>query len=108
MRAAGLPVELTVEGEPPELPAGLDLTAYRVVQEALTEAVASGGGRSATVRLRYGERELLLDVVDDGPGARGLLGIHERVALYGGELVAEPLGAGGHAVRARLPLERAR
>ena len=64
------------------------------------------------MRLRYGERELLLDVTDDGAdgrrAARGLLGIHERVALYGGELVAEPLGAGGHAVRARLPLERAR
>jgi signal transduction histidine kinase len=112
MRASGLPVELTVEGEPPLLPAGLDLTAYRVVQEALEEARAAGGGRRATVRLRYGERELLLDVTDDGVDGlgerRGLLGIHERVALYGGELVAEPLGAGGHSVRARLPLERAR
>jgi signal transduction histidine kinase len=111
MRAAGLPVELSVEGEAPVLPAGVDLTAYRVVQEALAEAQAAGGGRSATVRLRYGERELLLDVTDDGGGravGRGLLGIHERVALYGGELVAEPLGAGGHSVRARLPLERAR
>jgi signal transduction histidine kinase len=112
MRAAGLPVELHVEGEPPVLPAGLDLTAYRVVQEALAEAQAAGGGRSATVRLRYGERELLLDVTDDGAdgrgAGRGLLGIHERVALYGGELVAEPLGASGHSVRARLPLERAR
>jgi signal transduction histidine kinase len=64
------------------------------------------------VRLRYGERELLLDVTDAGASARregrGLLGVHERVALYGGELVAESLGTGGHAVRARLPLERAR
>jgi signal transduction histidine kinase len=112
MRASGLPVELSVEGEPPALPAGLDLTAYRVVQEALEEARAAGGERRATVRLRYGERELLLDVTDDGTdgrdAARGLLGIHERVALYGGELVTEPLAAGGHAVRARLPLERAR
>jgi signal transduction histidine kinase len=112
VRAAGLPVELTVEGDAPVPPAGLDLTAYRVVQEALEEARAAGGERRATVRLRYGERELLLDVTDDGADgrrtARGLLGIHERVALYGGELVAEPLGAGGHSVRARLPLERAR
>jgi signal transduction histidine kinase len=112
MRAAGLRVELSVEGDVPVLPAGLDLTAYRVVQEALEEARAAGGERRATVRLRYGERELLLDVTDDGADGRraapGLLGIHERVALYGGELVAEPLGAGGHAVRARLPLERAR
>jgi signal transduction histidine kinase len=107
MRASGLPVELSVEGEAPVLPAGLDLTAYRVVQEALGEALEAGGGR-ATVRLRYGDRELLLDVTDDGPDVRGLLGIHERVALYGGELVSEPLRAGGHAVRARLPLERVR
>jgi signal transduction histidine kinase len=112
VRASGLPVELTVEGEAPVLPAGLDLTAYRVVQEALEEARAAGGERRATVRLRYGERELLLDVTDDAAdgrrATRGLLGIHERVALYGGELVAEALGAGGHSVRARLPLERAR
>jgi signal transduction histidine kinase len=112
MRASGLPVDLRVEGEAPMLPAGLDLTAYRVVQEALEEARAAGGERRATVRLRYGERELLLDVTDDGAdarrAARGLLGIHERVALYGGEIVAEPLGAGGHSVRARLPLERVR
>ena len=83
-----------------------------MVQEALEEAKAAGGRRTATVRLRYGERELLLDVTDDGADggreARGMLGIHERVALYGGELVAEALGAGGHSVRARLPLERAR
>jgi signal transduction histidine kinase len=111
-RASGLPVELRVEGEPPELPAGLDLTAYRVVQEALAEALEAGGGRRASVHLRYGERELLLDVTDAGSNAHGdgrrLLGVHERVALYGGELVAEQLGTGGHAVRARLPLERAR
>ncbi len=111
-RASGLAVDLHVEGEAPALPAGLDLTAYRVVQEALAEALQAGGGRHATVRLRYGERELLLDVTDAGASARregrGLLGVHERVALYGGELVAESLGTGGHAVRARLPLERAR
>jgi len=110
-RAAGLPVELRVEGDRSELPAGLDLTAYRVVQEALTEALAAGAGRSATVSLRYCERELLLDVADAGGSASGagrrLLGIHERVALYGGEVVAEPVGPDGHAVRARLPLERA-
>jgi signal transduction histidine kinase len=111
-RASGLAVELRVEGDASALPAGLDLTAYRVVQEALAEALQAGGGRHATVRLRYGERELLLDVTDAGATARrdrpGLLGVHERVALYGGELVAEPLGTGGHAVRAKLPLERAR
>jgi signal transduction histidine kinase len=109
--AAGLPVELRVDGDPPALPAGLDVTAYRVVQEALGEALAAGDARRATVLLRYCERELLLEVSDAGETARSdarrLLGIHERVTLYGGELVAEPLKAGGHAVRARLPLERA-
>ena len=111
-RAAGLPVELRVEGDAPELPAGIDLTAYRVVQQALTEALEAGGGRRASVHLRYGERELLLDVTDAGanarPAGRGLLGVHERVSLYGGELVAEQLATGGHTVRARLPLESVR
>jgi len=111
-RAAGLPVELRVEGEPPELPAGIDLTAYRVVQEALNEALDAGGERRASVHLRYGERELLLDVTDAGASARregrGLLGVRERVALYGGELLAEQLASGGRAVRARLPLEGVR
>ena len=110
-RAAGLPVELHVEGDVPELPAGIDLTAYRVVQEALTEALEAGG-REASVHLRFGERELLLNVTDAGPTerppGRGLLGIHERVALYGGELVAEQLGPRRHVVHARLPLEGVR
>jgi signal transduction histidine kinase len=110
-RAAGLPVELRVEGDAPELPAGIDLTAYRVVQEALGEALEAGG-REASVHLRYGERELALDVADAGaeerPEGRGLLGIHERVALYGGELVAEQLGPRRHVVHARLPLEAVR
>jgi signal transduction histidine kinase len=107
-RAAGLPVELRVEGDAPELPAGIDLTAYRVVQEALGEALEAGGDRRASVHLRYGERELLLDVTDAGATARregrGPARRPERVALYGGELLAEQLGAGGHAVRAGLPV----
>jgi signal transduction histidine kinase len=111
VRAAGLPVELDVRGEPPPLPAGLDLTAYRVVQEALGGALQEPGPRSAVVRLRYAGGELALDVTDDGdaPPAsqRALLGMRERVALYGGELVAEPVDGSGYAVRARLPLERA-
>ena len=110
-RAAGLPVELRVEGDAPELPAGIDLTAYRVVQEALSEALEAGG-RQASVHLRYGERELVLHVTDAGAterrAGRGLLGVHERVALYGGELVAEQLGPRRHVVHARLPLESVR
>jgi signal transduction histidine kinase len=109
-RAAGLPVELAVEGEHGPLPAGVDLTAYRVIQEALDGALEAPDDRRATVRLRYGETHVALEVTDAGdarPGPeRRLLGVRERVALYGGELVAEPTDGSGYAVRARLPLER--
>jgi signal transduction histidine kinase len=102
-RAAGLDVELDVIGEPPALPAGVDLTAFRLVQEALGDAA-----EHATVRLRYGAAELLLEVSDDAGGPdRPLLGMHERVALYGGELVTTPRAPAGRTVRARLPLEGA-
>jgi signal transduction histidine kinase len=109
-RAAGLPVELEVEGEHGPLPAGVDLTAYRVIQEALDGALEAPDERRATVRLRYDETHVALEVTDAGdarPGPeRRLLGVRERVALYGGELVAEPTDGSGYAVRARLPLER--
>jgi signal transduction histidine kinase len=109
VRASGLPVELDVEGELAALPAGVDLTAYRVVQEALAAALEAAGARSAEVHVRYGEGELGLEVTDVGEappdGERALLGMHERVAMYGGELVAEPVDAAGYAVRATLPLE---
>jgi signal transduction histidine kinase len=111
VRASGLPVELDIEGESPALPAGVDLTAYRVVQEALAAALEAADARSAEVHVRYGEGELGLEVTDVGEappdGERALLGMHERVALYGGELVAEPVDPAGYAVRARLPLEAA-
>ncbi len=109
-RAAGLPVELEVEGEAAELPAGVDLTAYRVIQEALGGALAAPDARRATVRLRYGDAEIALEVIDVGearPGPeRQLLGVRERVAIYHGEVVAEPVDEAGYAVRARLPVER--
>jgi signal transduction histidine kinase len=109
-RAAGLAVEVEVEGEQAELPAGVDLTAYRVIQEALGGALEAPGPRRATVRLRYSDRDVALEVTDFGdapPGAdRQLLGIHERVTVYGGELVAQPVDDAGYAVRARLPVER--
>ena len=108
VRAAGLPVELEVHGVERPLPAGVDLTAYRVVQEALGGVLDSPDARRASVRLRYGDQDVALEVDDAGETAPGderrLLGIHERVALYGGELVSEPR-AGGYAVRARLPAE---
>ena len=110
VRASGLPVELDVEGERLPLPAGVDLTAYRVVQEALGGALQAPDARRAAVRVRYADGELALDVTDSGElapdPARPLLGMRERVALYGGDLVAEPVAGSGYAVRARLPLER--
>jgi signal transduction histidine kinase len=101
-RAAGLPVELRVEGEPAPLSAGADLTAYRVVQEAL--AGAAREARRASVVVRYGQALVDLEIVDDGAARPAPMGIQERVALYGGELRAVSARDGGHALRARLPL----
>jgi signal transduction histidine kinase len=116
---AGLPVELRVEGEPVALSAGLDLSAYRIVQEALTNALKYAGPARAQVVIRYGDRELELAITDDGAGGRaepadgqpaghGLLGMQERVALYGGSMTAGPRAGGGYALCARLPLDPAR
>jgi len=113
VRAAGLPVELTVEGQPRRLPPGIDRSAYRIVQEGLTNALKHAGPAHASVRLRYAERALELEVLDDGRGPAGasgggfgLLGMHERAALYGGVLAAQERPGGGYALSARLPLER--
>jgi signal transduction histidine kinase len=105
--AAGLPVELRVEGEVVPLAAGADLTAYRVVQEALAGAVREGAAAGATVVVRYGAEAVELEVVDDGSARPPPLGIAERVALYGGELHTAGSRDGRQALRARLPLGRA-
>jgi signal transduction histidine kinase len=113
VRAAGLPVELTVEGQPRRLPPGVDRSAYRIVQEGLTNTLKHAGPAHASVKLHYGERALELEVLDDGRGAKGangdgfgLIGMRERAALYGGELDVGARPGGGYALRARLPLER--
>jgi signal transduction histidine kinase len=111
VRASGVSLELRIEGEPVHLPAGVDLSAYRIVQEALTNVVKHAGGAAAEVVIRYRERALELDVVDDGHSrpvdvngaGHGLIGMRERVALYGGTLEAGTRDGGGYAVRARLP-----
>ena len=114
-RATGLKVELETEGEPAPLPAGVDLSAYRIVQEALTNARKHAGPVRARVRVRYGAEAIEVEVVDDGaPGGapsggangsgQGLVGMRERVALYGGELHAGRRPEGGFVVRATLPL----
>jgi signal transduction histidine kinase len=115
---AGLRVELVVEGAEAPLPAGVDLSAYRIVQEALTNAVRHAGPGRARVLVRYGEHDLEVQVRDDGgtgprparagaaagPAGRGLVGMRERVNLFGGELRAGPGPDGGFTVDARLPL----
>jgi signal transduction histidine kinase len=104
--AAGLPVDLHVEGDARPLPAGVDLTAYRVLQAALGGALEHGGAGRADVTVRYGPERVEVEVLDDGSGdgdSRLLLGARERVALYGGDLESGAT-AGGHAVRARLPV----
>jgi signal transduction histidine kinase len=104
-QAAGLPVQVDIEGDARELPIGIDLTAYRVIQEALGGAVEPGGAGGARVRLRYGADHVEVEVADDGGNAaRPLEGIRERVALSGGQLRAGVRRDGGHVVRARLPL----
>ena len=115
IREAGLPVDLSVEGEPIELSPGVDLSAYRIVQEALTNALKHAGPATARVVVRYGNDDLELEIADTGPGAaasdgegHGLVGMRERVSLYGGRLEAGPRDGGGFAVRARLPLDSSR
>jgi len=113
VREAGLPVALRVEGERGPLPAGVDISAYRIVQEALTNALRHAGPARARVLVRYGEADVEVEVADDGPGPKegdgtghGLVGMRERVALYGGELTMGKGDAGGYVVRARLPFDR--
>jgi signal transduction histidine kinase len=110
-REAGLPVDLRIEGEPVQLPAGLDLTAYRLVQEGLTNTLKHARAQRAEVVVRYEDGYVELTVSDDGRGGgngggsgHGLVGMRERVSVYGGELEAGPRVGGGFRLRARLPL----
>ena len=116
-RAAGLPVELRIEGERRGLPAGVDLAAYRVVQEALTNTIKHAGpGARADVSIVYGERGLGLEISDTGRGpvrrrhsgaeanGNGLVGMQERVAMYGGSLRTGKHRGGGFQVSARIPI----
>jgi signal transduction histidine kinase len=113
VREAGLPVTLLVEGPARSLPPSLDLTAYRIVQEALTNTLKHAGKTRAAVTVRYAGDGLDIDVTDEGHGVapgttgggRGLLGMRERVATFRGDLTAGPRAEGGFAVRAHLPLE---
>ena len=111
IRRAGLATELTIEGEPRELPPGIDLSSYRIVQEALTNALKHAGTASARVVVAYRDDEIDIAVTDTGAdtgenstGGHGLAGMRERVSLYGGQIEAGHQPDGGFVVRARLPL----
>ncbi len=104
VEATGLPVALQVDGIERPLPAGVDLTAYRLVQAALGDALAEGGAGRAEVHLRYRPDGVDIAVLDDGDGTHPLAGVRERVGLYGGQLHAGRRRNGGHSVRARLPV----
>ena len=103
-----------MEGEARALPASLDLTAFRIVQESLTNTLKHAGKTHASVAVRYEPEALAIEVVDEGRGVlageagggRGLAGMAERVATFRGELEAGPRAEGGFAVRARLPLHK--
>ena len=111
VRGAGVPVEAVTEGEPRPLPTGLDLVVYRVVQEALTNVMKHAGPAKASVLVAYEPQALRLEVVDDGRGVNGrssgsghgLLGMRERVGVYGGAFEAGPRTGGGFKVAVRLP-----
>jgi signal transduction histidine kinase len=104
-------VEVSIEGNARELPQGVDLSAYRIVQEALTNALKHAGPAQAHVCVRYYDDRVEVEVADDGRGSigdgsngHGLVGMRERVAVYGGALESGPRAEGGFSVRASLPL----
>jgi signal transduction histidine kinase len=116
MRQAGLPVTVRVEGEQVALPAGIDLSAFRIVQEALTNTLKHAGPVPVEVVMHYNASTLELVVLDEGQdtisrdngSGHGLVGMRERVGLYGGTLETGRRDGGGFAVRVRLPLRGAR
>ena len=113
LREAGLPATLEIEGDRRTLPPSIEITAYRIVQEALTNALRYAGRAATMVLLAYDPAQLRIEVLDDGPSTappaesagRGLVGMRERALIVGGRLEAGPRLGGGYAVRAWLPLE---
>ena len=119
VRAAGLPVRLVIDGDPEALPAAVDVSVYRIVQEALTNVLKHAGSAGADVSVACGPDAVTIEITDDGTGpsgqarkqgdqptasGHGLAGMRERAAIFGGEFHAGPRAGGGFAVRARLPL----
>jgi len=118
VREAGVAVEMSVDGDRDQVPAGVDLAAYRIVQGALTNVLKHASASHAVVRVGYRPDAIELEVLDDGRGplggghggpgmGQGLIGMRERASLYGGVVEARPRAGGGFAVRARLPVRSA-
>jgi len=114
MGEGGLPVDVVVTGDRVSLPGVVDLAAYRIVQESLTNVVRHAGPASATLRVSYQPGAVVLEIADTGrgrrlgaarPGGHGIAGMRERAAAVGGTLEAGPSGDGGFRVRARLPFK---
>ncbi len=113
---AGISADLRIDGRPVQVPPALDLCAYRIVQESLTNAIKHAAPATASVNVRWGEEMLELEISDDGrrragglrrgSGGHGIVGMHERVALHSGTLETGPRASGGFSVRARIPLTR--
>ncbi|HEV3401281.1 MAG TPA: ATP-binding protein, partial [Acidimicrobiales bacterium] len=115
---SGVTVDVRVEGERREVPRGVDLSAYRIVQEALTNVIKHAGPTRVSVAVRYSDDSVTVEIDDEGPapqrpvavpsgGGHGLVGMQERVAMYHGQLVTGPRPAGGFHVGARLPFGEA-
>ena len=113
MASSNVPVELIIEGERPDVPVGIDVSAYRIVQEALTNVIRHAAGAPAVVTIRYSTDAVTVEIVDEGssaampagtPGGQGLVGMRERVALYDGEFDAGHRPEGGFHVSARIPI----
>jgi signal transduction histidine kinase len=114
VRAAGLPVNLVISGDHAAVPAAVDVSVYRIVQEALTNILKHAGRACADVTIGCADEAVTIEITDDGTrepgnqipaGGHGLAGMRERASIFGGELHAGPRPGGGFAVRARLPLE---
>lgn len=113
VRATGISVELTIEGTPRDGGEGVELSVFRIVQEALTNVMKHAGDADVTVDVRYTDRDLYVDITNDGTAVclpawtagKGLVDMRERTELLGGELVAEPRPDGGFQVRGRFPFE---
>jgi signal transduction histidine kinase len=115
IQRTGLPVRVRIDGEPFPLPRGIDLSAYRIVQEGLTNTVKHAAASHAEVTVRYARDEIRIDICDDGQGAEtgdglghGLIGVRERVNLYGGEMSAGTVNGRGFVLSTRLPVAQER